>query len=75
MELDDLVAINGLRGIVPAENAASPAYAVPTLIGRLLWHGDELDTRELAALGDREYASGDVTLNRAWIPPLYLTWD
>ena len=21
------------------------------------------------------YASGDVTLNRAWIPPLYLTWD
>ena len=54
MELDDLVAINGLRGIVPAENAASPAYAVPTLIGRLLWHGDELDTRELAALGDRE---------------------
>ena len=24
---------------------------------------------------DAEYASGDVTLNRAWIPPLYLTWD
>ena len=24
---------------------------------------------------DRMYASGDVTLNRAWIPPLYLTWD
>ena len=24
---------------------------------------------------DRTYASGDVTLNRAWIPPLYLTWD
>lgn len=23
----------------------------------------------------RTYASGDVTLNRAWIPPLYLTWD
>ncbi len=23
----------------------------------------------------RPYASGDVTLNRAWIPPLYLTWD
>ena len=24
---------------------------------------------------DCSYASGDVTLNRAWIPPLYLTWD
>lgn len=24
---------------------------------------------------ESEYASGDVTLNRAWIPPLYLTWD
>ena len=22
-----------------------------------------------------KYASGDVTLNRAGIPPLYLTWD
>ena len=26
-------------------------------------------------LDNQRYASGDVTLNRAWIPPLYLTWD
>ena len=31
---------------------------------------------EESALGiGNRYASGDVTLNRAWIPPLYLTWD
>ena len=27
------------------------------------------------ATAEAAYASGDVTLNRAWIPPLYLTWD
>ena len=31
--------------------------------------------RYLARELSSAYASGDVTLNRAWIPPLYLTWD
>lgn len=30
---------------------------------------------ETMAYAGQAYASGDVTLNRAWIPPLYLTWD
>lgn len=34
----------------------------------------DIQERE-AKVADRLYASGDVTLNRAWIPPLYLTWD
>jgi len=36
----------------------------------------ELERRDLTFQVERVvYASGDVTLNRAWIPPLYLTWD
>lgn len=58
MELNDLVAIDRLRGVEPAENAAGPAYAVPALIGGLFWRRDKLDTRELAAVGDRKRAFG-----------------
>lgn len=51
MELDDLVAIDGLRGIITAENPARPANAIPTLVGRFFRRGDELNTGELAAVG------------------------
>ncbi|MET4121748.1 hypothetical protein ABIB85_008225 [Bradyrhizobium sp. JR1.5] len=63
MELDHLVAIDGLRGILPAEDAAGPTDAVPALIGELFWRRDKLDTRELAAVGDRERTfSGPLTV-------------
>ncbi len=67
MAFDDLM--NDIVMLVKANGERHGPYKSALTSNKCMINDSSLDAEP------GEYASGDVTLNRAWIPPLYLTWD